>query len=382
VEATVSRSLLAAALSLSLIVPAAPARAEHAVTTPVDERALAELRDFTTWLSENDAEGFVGEVGWPGGEHRRDADHWNHLAEMWLDEADAARLWVAGWAAGEWWPEEYPLAMYTSSTDAHGVDTPSTQASVLEQHLAPPRRGINVAGAEFAAPSDAATSNFSNENPGVYDIDYHYESLDTFKFLASRGIRMVRIPFRWERLQPRLGEPLSRAEVQRLMGAVHRAGEAGLDVVLDMHNYGAYYLEKNGEGVRRAVGTRACSAADLVDVWRRLSKRFSADPVVVGYGVMNEPIGIPETARAAPAERWERMSQRVLNGIRARGDRTMVLISGYNWSAVHTWREQHPTDWIVDPLDRFRYEAHHYWDHDRSGKYKLTYEEEVARSQP
>lgn len=367
-------------IAASLIVTGLPARADHSASTSVEDRALSELADFTMWLDENDAEGFIGEVGWPGGEQAPDAGQWNHLAERWLDEADAAQLWVTAWATGEWWPADYRLAIYTASGDA--VDTASTQATVLETHLARRGRGINVAGAEFAAPSNQATSTFSNKNPGRYGVDYHYDSAETFRFLAERKVRMVRIPFRWERLQPRLGQPLARRELRRLAGAVQRAGEAGLEVVLDMHNYGAYYRNRSGAGVRRAVGTKGCSTADFVDVWRRLSRRFASDRAVVGYGLMNEPTGIPATPTAEPALRWERMTQAVVAAIRARGDDTTILVPGYDYSGVQAWRANHPDGWINDPVNRFRYEAHHYWDRDHSGKYVLSYDEEVARSAP
>ncbi len=234
-----------------------------------------------------------------------------------------------------------------------------------------------MAGAEFAAPSNQVTSNFSNENPGEYGVAYHYDSEATFRFLAQRGVRLVRLPFRWERLQPRLGERLSKTELSRLSATAAAAGRAGLKVVLDMHNYGAYYREREDVGVRRAIGTGGCTAADFADVWRRLSRRFDSNETVVGYGLMNEPVGIPASADVSPAGRWEQMSQRVLNAIRARGDETMVLVSGYAWSSVASWRATHPHGWIVDPANRFRYEAHHYFDHDHSGTYRLSFEEET-----
>lgn len=376
---TALTTFMAVTVVLTLTFAATSARAAHAAPTALEERALEELGDFTTWLAENGADGFIGEVGWPGGPEAPDASQWNHLAEQWFDHADESHLSVTAWATGEWWPTDYRLAVYTA-TEADQVDSVGTQAEVLEQHLGGTGRGINVAGAEFAAPSDSARSSFSNKDPGRYGVAYHYDSAETFGFLASRGIRMVRIPFRWERIQPRLNGRLSRAEARRLTGAVERAGEAGLEVVLDMHNYGAYYRDKDGVGIRRAVGSRLCSTADLVDVWRRLSKRFEGNRTVIGYGLMNEPTGIAATAGATSAERWERMSRRVLNGIRARGDNKTVLVPGYNWSGVASWRATHPDAWIVDPLNRFRYEAHHYWDHDHSGKYVLSYEEEVARA--
>lgn len=349
-------------------------QADHTRTeTAVETRSLRELRDFTDWLAENDAKGFIGEVGWPSG---GDAPRWNHLAEKWFDEADAANLWVTAWATGEWWPRDYALAVYIAS--AGTVDTSGAQAEVLEAHAAVRRRGVNVAGAEFAAPSVASTSTFSNRNPGAYDVAYHYDSPETFRFLARRGLRLVRLPFRWERLQPRLGERLDRHEVARLAGAVAAAGDAGLNVVLDMHNYGAYYKARDGAGFRRAIGSRACSVGDFIDAWRRLSRRFDSSATVVGYGLMNEPVGIAGTSALTAGQRWERITQRVLTRIRSRGDDTAILVPGYQWSGVRSWRSTHPDGWITDPLDRFRYEAHHYWDADHSGTYEMSYDEEMA----
>jgi hypothetical protein len=34
--------------------------------------------------------------------------------------------------------------------------------------------------------------------------------------------------------------------------------------------------------------------------------------------------------------------------------------------------------WVSDPADSIRYEAHHYWDGDNSGRYRRSYAEEVA----
>lgn len=356
-----------------------PARAHHGVgQTAVERHVVGELHEFTSWLQENRAKGFIGEVGWPGGEAAED-DDWNHVAARWLDEADAAGLWVTAWATGEWWPSDYRLAIYTASSNTT-VDTVGPQAAVLEPHLGRRGRGINVAGAEFAAPSNQDTSSFSNENPGEYGVAYHYDSRRTFRFLAQRGVRLVRLPFRWERLQPRLGQPLSMVEVSRLSETVAAAGRAGLKVVLDVHNYGAYYLERDGIGIRCPIGSRRCTTTDFVGLWRRLSRTFDASETVVGYGLMNEPVGIPAGDAGTAAQRWERISQRVLSTIRARGDETTIMVPGYDYSGVQDWRNTHPDGWIVDPAKRFRYEAHHYFDHDHSGTYRLSYQEETARA--
>jgi len=110
------------------------------------------------------------------------------------------------------------------------VNTADSQAAVLERHLGSSGvlRGVNVAGGEFAAPESDPTSEFSNRNPGAYNVAYHYDSAATFRFLASRGLRVVRLPFRWERIQPSLGGPLDRSEARRLRRVIARAHDAGV----------------------------------------------------------------------------------------------------------------------------------------------------------
>jgi endoglucanase len=333
---------------------------------------------FTDWLEANNVKGYIGEVGWP--EDPVAQAQWNAVADRWYEDADAANLWVTAWSTGEWWGTDYNLAIYEDRIAGSGVDTPNAQASILESHPSTWRylRGINVAGGEFASPAAEMEASFSNANPGLYGVDYHYDSQGTFYYLSSRGIRVVRIPFRWERVQPSLGKRLAHSEVRRLKRVVDRARTAGLKVVLDMHNYGAYYLSDGDNGVRCPIGSAQCTVAQFADVWKRLSLHFKDIRAVAGYGLMNEPVGLPDSTERSAAEVWERASQRAVDAIRANGDSHLVLVSGYNWSGVQGWSTQHPDAWIHDSANRFRYEAHHYWDQDHSGDYPDSYLTEVA----
>jgi aryl-phospho-beta-D-glucosidase BglC (GH1 family) len=335
---------------------------------------------FTNWLQQHGVRGYVGEFGWPD-DVRGDAAQWNALAGRWLDAADAAELWGTYWATGEWWGGNYLLAAYEDRSAPFGVETLNTQAPVLEEHPSTQSflRGVVVAGGEFGeAPTTSPTSTFSNENPGRYNRDYHYDTHTTFQFLASRGISVVKIPFRWERLQRTLGGPLKSAELRRLRGAVNRAGAAGLKVILDMHNFGAYYLDNGDTGVRCSIGSTRCSIRDFADVWRRLSRQFKDHPAVIGYTTMNEPIKIRPRGSLSSIGVWQRASQAALTAIRKTGDTKVVMVSGYHWSSTHNWPRWNPTPWISDPANNFLYEAHHYWDSDHSGTYPMTYQQEVA----
>jgi Cellulase (glycosyl hydrolase family 5) len=345
-------------------------------------RARAELANFTGWLARNRAEGYIGEVGWPD-DHRGDGAQWGALAEAWYRDADAAGLWVTSWATGEWWGTGYALAPYEDrvpNEGGGGVDSADAQAAVLERHgtSGGTLRGVNVAGAEFAAPQVEPTSAFSNQNPGTYDSAYHYDSQATFDYLASRGVKLVRLPVRWERLQPAPFAPLDPAEVGRLRAALARADAAGLAVVVDVHNFGGYYLWDGTQGVRRPIGSPELPVPAFADLWSRLSGALADAPPVVGYGLMNEPVGLPALDGQTPARTWERASQAAVDAVRSRGDQHLVLVPGYEWSGAQRWAQQHPSPWIDDPAGRIRYEAHHYWDADNSGRYGRSYAEEVA----
>lgn len=368
---------------LRLLIPmllVLPVPAEAQAADALHRRVLGELAEFTDWLDRFGVQGYIGEVGWPD-DVRGDADEWNALAEAWFDQADAADLWVTYWATGEWWGRSYLLAAYEDRDSAPGVETPNTQSSVIEAHLGP-GRGIVDAGGEFGyAPTTQRTSPFSNENPGRYGRDYHYDRAETFAFLASRGLRIVKIPFRWERLQPRPGRRLDPRELRRLRAVAARAGDAGLDVTLDMHNFGAYYLERRGEVHRCAIGQRVCAVGDFADVWRRIAKAFRGSDDVTSYTLMTEPVAMKSVGRRSPAEVWRRASRAAVTAIRRAGERDAVLfVSGYHWSGTYDWARWNPEPWITDPSNAIRYEAHHYWDRDHSGTYRHTYAEEVAEA--
>jgi cellulase (glycosyl hydrolase family 5) len=347
------------------------------------KRISTELEGFTSWLERNGEGGYIGEVGWPGNE--TDAEQWNALAADWFSAADEAGLWVTGWATGEWWPPDYPLSMYVLGDSGQSIGAPSTQSDVLEAHLraSDANRGITVAGGEFGAPVNEQFDSFSNRNPGTYGNDYHFDSIETFQYIASRGIEIVRIPFRWERLQPDLGAPLDPDELVRLKGVVSRASSAGLGVVLDMHNYGAFYLADGERGARCPIGSQQCPISSFVDVWERISAAFEDENGVVAYGLMNEPVGLQPESGLSEADVWHEASQQALMAIRERGDDKLITVAGYFWSGVRDWTKWNPEPWIDDPSDHFLYEAHHYFDRDGSGSYEHSYADEVtaARSE-
>jgi aryl-phospho-beta-D-glucosidase BglC (GH1 family) len=333
-----------------------------------------ELKGFTDWLAANGAKGYIGEVGWPNNA-LGDAGQWNALAEAWYQDADRAGLWVTAWGTHQRIGQSN-LGIYKTAVDyVPPLAVRDTQADVFERHPTTPAylRGINVWGAIIHAPyRDEPFSSFSNLNPGTYGY-YGYDDQSTFDFLRARGVRVIRLGFRWERLQRLPGAPLDAAELQRLKDGVSRIRAAGLQAIIYPHNFGAYYLDDGTRGVRRTIGSAEVTQAHFVDLWARLSTEFRDDGTVVGYNLMNEPTGMGGAA-------WRAQSQGALDAIRANGDAKLILVPGYDYSGVHAWASLNPVAWIRDPRDNFRYEAHHYFDRDHSGTYASPYTDEVTEA--
>ncbi|RXZ32250.1 glycoside hydrolase family 5 protein [Sphingomonas desiccabilis] len=210
----------------------------------------------------------------------------------------------------------------------------------------PQLTGVNIAGGEFKPA----------RRPGVHGKDYIYPRDSDLAAFARAGVNIVRVPFRWERVQPGLSGALSTEEVRRLDSVVGSARALGLAVILDVHNYGKYAGRKV---------TEPAVADGLVDLWRRLALRYRGRPVV--FGLMNEPAGIVP-------EDWRRIVDRVVTAIRATGARNLILVPGAKWTGAHSWTRiggggsnADAFAGFHDPGGNFAFEMHQYLDSDSSG---------------
>ncbi|MGV1759028.1 glycoside hydrolase family 5 protein [Rhizobium sp. A22-96] len=212
-------------------------------------------------------------------------------------------------------------------------------------------RGVNLSGAEYG------------ERDGVANVNYTYPSEETVRYFAGKGMNVVRLPFRWERLQPVLGQPFNGDELQRLKDAVALIQKHGMVVVLDPHNYG--YYDK--------VQLKQPPATELAfgDFWARLAVEFS-NQKGVAFGLMNEPHDIK-------APDWLELANTAIRSIRTVGARNLILVPGTNWTGAHSWSADvlgggaNATVMlgVTDPLDFYAFEFHQYLDSDSSGTHPV-----------
>ncbi len=345
-------------------------------------RARTELRSFTDWLEKYDQVGYVGEIGIPG----READaNWGDLASGWYGDANRAGLWVTTWATGEFWDPGYTLTTY-GRTGGMGtpLDATTPQSAVIEDNptSAGILRGVNVPAGPSPAGSveDKHPAGFSNET--LDSLPDRHIKPESLRYLAGRGVRLVRLPFNWERLQPELNADLATGEVAHLREVIDVAAGLDITVVLDMHNFGGYYQydAKRRTGVRKVIGTPGLPIATFADSWRRIVTEFGDEENVV-WDLMNEPARMKEVDGVPASRIWEQASSAALKAIRSTGDRHIVTVAGYGYSTAAFWSRTHPKPWITDPADKTRYQAHQYWDTALTGEYKRTYAQELETAE-
>jgi endoglucanase len=171
-------------------------------------------------------------------------------------------------------------------------------------------------------------------------------------------MNIIRLPFRWERLQQTAYAPFDTNELARLDSTIQSIVSKGMIVIIDPHNYARYYGD--------LIGTTNVPTAAFCDFWSRLASTYRNTPSV-WFGLMNEPHGIDAT-------NWLAIANAAIAAIRQTGAQNTILVPGTAWSGAHSWLQT----WygtpngtamkqISDPASNFFFEVHQYLDADSSG---------------
>jgi endoglucanase len=245
------------------------------------------------------------------------------------------------------WQEDWA---FDFCIDGFEVLTGSGWTSLPDWVLEPgPGQQVELAGVNLSS------AEWGQQNlPGTYGTDYIYPNSAEVDYYAGAGMNVIRLPFRWERLEQSLGGELDPTELERLRGLVDYAVGRGLRVILDPHNFARY-------GTGAAVVGVDFDVALFADFWRRLAGLFANDDRVI-FGLMNEPHDIDLAV-------WLKATNAAIAAIRAAGAGNLILVPGVNWTGAWSWHSSGNENMIgvVDPGNRFVFEMHQYLDSDNSG---------------
>jgi endoglucanase len=245
-------------------------------------------------------------------------------------------------------PTRQPVPLFTSEAPdvMQSVESPVAQAPEGF------RRGVNLSGAEFT----------ENVLPGTHGVDYFYPTPESLDYYRDKGLTLIRLPFRWERLQPKAYGDLNGAERRRLDTVVMAAHQRGMQVILAPFGSARYY--------GAVIGSSSAPTDAFADFWRRLAAHYRDNPGVWAYGLMNEPYDTEG--------HWPDAAQAAVSAIRDVDAERLILVPGDHWSDAHLWMENNADLDVHDPVGNLMYEAHVYFDSDHSGRYDQSYDDEGA----
>lgn len=245
------------------------------------------------------------------------------------------------------------LFCLTATGCASSPENPDT----TPEHI-PGLFGVNLAGAEF----DQNTG----EGEGRLNIDYHYPTPIELDYWHSKGLNLIRLPFKWDRIQREAGGSLSADEVDYIKYLLQEADARGMKIILDMHNY----CRRNYEGEVRVIGDRL-TPQHFGQFWAEMARNLKDQPAIYGYGLCNEP---HDMLLSCP---WTRIAQVAIDSIRSVDMENTIIVGGDSWSSSERWQKMnYGLEALVDPADNLMYEAHCYFDSDGSGTYRYDYDRE------
>ena len=212
--------------------------------------------------------------------------------------------------------------------------------------------GVNLSGGEFGG-----------VYPGTIGTHYGYPTNKDLDYFKSKGLTLIRFPFRWERVQYQLNGPLNPLDLGKMKEFVQAAEDRNLPVILDMHNFARRSFD--GGSTQTVIGAgSALTKEHLADVWKKLAMEFKSYKNIWGYDIMNEPYSMPTPST------WFDIAQASINSIREVDTITHIVISGDRFSSSLHWVQYSDNlRNLVDPYDKLIYQAHMYFDKNQSGSY-------------
>lgn len=416
--------------------PVAPA------THRVAQKIVRTVREWQNWLGS--AKGSVTEFGFPcqatnATSPGSDYAHWAPVAETFFSLFDETDVVVSQWLDDSTTSPFGALNGWLSTSPSIGVGVAPLinhrrriTAACLQGNW-----GLPGASPVGSWPGFYAGASDGTLTPAASQQQF-------YNLCAKLGIGVVRCSVTWEFLQRTLNGPLSTVALAWVDAQIAKATAAGLKVILDIHNYAGYQQTQGQARLRLGDGTLTQAhlvdlwtklstyyqgnpgiyAYELMNEPMGMSggtfqttttntgsnqgtgasiavASTAAFPGSGTFGVLvgTTPLSVHVSGSnliidnsttsatwssgatvSSPQLDWQGISQAVLSAIRANGDNTQILVPGYDYSSMARWVVNHPTPWITDSANNFRYNAHYYWSASGNGDaaYDLPWSTEMS----
>ena len=221
--------------------------------------------------------------------------------------------------------------------------------------------GVSLCGAEFG-----------EENlPGTYNVNYTYPDKAEIKYFAKKGVTVMSLPFRWERVQKSMFGALDIIELGRMKTFLNDCAANNVMVVMNMHNFARYKMNN----VEHIIGSQEVPVAAFKDFWKKMAFSFKNFDNIYALDIMNEPHDMGQYS-------WFTSAQEAIKGIREANRDVYIMVEGESYSNAATWDQvNNQLKYLKDPADNIIYNAHCYFDDDYSGTYAKSYDQTFVNAQ-
>lgn len=188
----------------------------------------------------------------------------------------------------------------------------------------------------------------------------NYITEKDIQYIQSTGMNTVRLPFHYKLFtdEDYMGLAAGQDGFTRIDSLVNWCRRAGLYIILDMHDAPG---GQTGDNIDDSYGYPWLMVSEesqqlFVDIWKKIAERYSNEPVILGYDLLNEPIAThfeEEYDKLNP--QLEPLYMKAVAAIREVDPNHIVLLGGAQWNSNFRIF----TDSKFD--DKIMYTCHRYW---------------------
>lgn len=160
------------------------------------------------------------------------------------------------------------------------------------------------------------------DNPAEPPVNKHHTE-ESYEELADLGFNSVRFYLNYS-LFENDASPYKYKEsgFKWLDQNIEWAEKYGIRLVLNMHYpQGGYQSQGNGD----ELWTDTENQNRLIALWTEIARRYSDNPSVLGYGIVNEPV-VSAKDYEDPLEKWRELAQDITDSIRTVDDNHLIFV--------------------------------------------------------
>lgn len=147
---------------------------------------------------------------------------------------------------------------------------------------------------------------------------------------------------------------------------IEQAKKYGIRLLLNMHYpQGGYQSQGNGE----KLWLDEENQNRLTALWTAIADRYSDEPAILGYGIVNEPVVAVEGNADEALVKWQKLAQQITDGIRTVDDNHIVFVEKmcaveYSDTGLAEWKIfNDENNYVHIEDDNIVYEFHYYEPH-------------------